>query len=104
MSLFLALFLMTIGVGAGWLVGYMHSPGPRAQYATPELHRGVWGGPMMQGVGDQRRVVWESRGGYHICTGTNHGPVRCTIGPGMAHLDECMCGATRSGVFGVWSS
>lgn len=72
------------------------------RYQNPALHEGVWVGPVVLGSGDQMRVQWECRAGYRICTGTNHGAMRCTIGPGMAHVDECMCGKTRSGVYGSW--
>lgn len=73
------------------------------RYTDPSLHPGEWVGPVIKHDRHGTIVVWECSGGYRICTGTNHGASRCTIGPGMAHEDECMCGAKRYGVFGAWS-
>lgn len=108
MSLLLALFLMAAGAAFGWLVGYLHNPGPRPRYYSPELHGGRWGWPQMVGFGNQSRVTWEREGeDVWLSDVTSdehrHEPRRCTIGPGMAHHDECLCGATREGVFGQWS-
>ena len=74
----------------------------RGRYQSPNLHEGRWGKPKIEGSSRQLRVVWALLGGPHACSGGHHEAVRCTIGPGMAHLDECVCGATRSGVYGQW--
>lgn len=89
-----------LGVVLGVLFGASYS---KERYQDPHLHSGRWGLAVVAGRGEQTRVVWECEGGFPICTGTNHGPKRCTIGPGMAHVDECMCGKKRYGVFGAWS-
>ncbi len=75
------------------------------RYQNPDLHEGRWVGPVLQGHGAQLRVTWERHADQwdersprdHRCRAST-----CTIGPGMAHLDVCTCGKTRSGVFGKW--
>lgn len=104
MSIGLAVLIAAACAGGGWLAGYLHNPTGPGRYHSPDLHRGRWGRPTVVGRHDQTRVVWELELGHPICVGSNHMAVKCTIGPGMAHLDECVCGATRSGVFGSWLS
>lgn len=73
------------------------------RYQDPSLHPGVWHEPEVVTGRGGTRIVWRIAGGGTICTGTNHGAHVCTIGPGVAHEDTCMCGAKRYGVFGTWS-
>jgi hypothetical protein len=74
------------------------------RYTDPSLHPGLWGEPEVHiSKHGGARVHWRCVGGGTVCVGGNHGAHWCTIGPGMAHEDECMCGAKRYGVFGSWS-
>lgn len=88
--------------GPGWL----RRRGLR--YESPNLHEGRWEGPVLVGRGDQKRVQWElataqlMKRAFRLAPGHTHTPAFCTIGPGMAHVDTCHCGAERSGVFGEW--
>ena len=87
----------------GWL---MHSNMAISdRYTNPSLHEGRWARPVIYGQGDQTRVVWESlepqpdgRERNHV-----HKIADCEVGPGLAHVDLCACGAKRYGVFGTWS-
>lgn len=93
------------GIGLAAIAGYLLGMALRShpgQYANPNLHEGRWVGPVLQGAGVRTRVTWVSSE-VRACRG-HHRATRCTIGPGMAHLDECVCGATRSGVYGSWLS
>lgn len=79
-----------------------HQPVPR--YEDPTLHPGEWGEPEVI-TGRSIRVKWERTDGF-VCDGRDmsHRATLCTIGPNMAHVDICACGAERYGVFGAWSS
>lgn len=101
-----------LGFGFGLLLmgfllcAYLASLAARTQrpYSTPDLHHGKWGKPLVRiGRGGSTLVTW-TREEQVQCVGTWHQAVSCTIGPGMAHLDECACGKTRSGVYGEWLS
>lgn len=85
-----------------WLVHLLSKPAkPERRYGTPNLHEGEWGWPCMTGPLQASLVTWV-RKDSEKCTGV-HRPARCTIGPGMAHVDICLCGKTRYGVYGSWS-
>jgi hypothetical protein len=71
------------------------------QYEDPMLHSGKWSEPKLLGSNGQQRVLWERQEPVK-CSGGRHSELRCYIGPGVAHMDECVCGATRSGVYGEW--
>lgn len=90
---------------AGWLLCRTFSSEGRERYVNPELHQGRWSNPEICGSGDQTRVVWKSMDpqpdGREIMH--THKAADCTVGPGMAHVDMCACGAKRYGVFGPWS-
>lgn len=72
------------------------------RYGNPNLHEGDWLPPeLRQGV-----VRWERASGGWLrdyVAAHPHQVFRCSIGPGMAHEDVCLCGAKRYGVFGSWS-
>ena len=94
-----------IAAAAGLAAGFLASRSLRGEdrYETPYLHEGRWGRPVINGANGQTRITWDLIAGHPICVGGNHHPVKCTIGPGMAHVDKCVCGAERYGVFGAWS-
>lgn len=73
------------------------------RYTDPSLHPGRWDGPEIMGGKGHPVAVWRLLVGHPICVGSNHAAVVCAIGPGMAHVDTCVCGAKRYGVFGSWS-
>ena len=72
------------------------------RYSDPSLHPGEWGDPEVRPMRRGGVMVHWRRVDGSPCLG-NHLPRWCTIGPGMAHEDECACGAERYGVFGSWS-
>jgi hypothetical protein len=74
------------------------------RYRTPSLHEGVWSTPdVRHGVVRWYRVDGDGWIRSYVSAPHPHVTFVCTIGPGMAHVDECLCGARRYGVFGAWS-
>lgn len=98
---------MRVRVRLRWLLRF------RVQrYQNPSLHEGVWGPPEIRhGVVRWYRIEdgwmhWhhvDREGWMRYAVPHPHITFICTIGPGMAHVDECLCGAKRYGVFGAWS-
>jgi hypothetical protein len=73
------------------------------RYANPNLHEGAWGPPTIS----RGKVTWlrlDEAWLRQFIGPHAHQSYVCTIGPGMAHIDACPCGAKRYGVFGAWSS
>lgn len=72
------------------------------RYTDPSLHPGQWGPPeLRRGVITWRRT---DEGWLRPYTHAHvHQAFICVIGPGMAHVDTCLCGSERYGVFGSWS-
>jgi hypothetical protein len=99
----LPIFSLGIGLFFGWLATYLYGL-PANTYADPSLHRGGWEGPRIEGQGAQRRAVWTSLSLRNAANlDHEHEPAVCSVGPGVSHVDECVCGATRYGVYGAWS-
>lgn len=74
------------------------------RYANPSLHEGRWDGPELMGSKNQPVAVWRSLDmDQHGGTPHVHRVLTCSIGPGTAHVDVCLCNAKRYGVFGTWS-
>ena len=98
-------FVLGLVVGMG-VMATAFGAQTRQRYASPFLHEGEWGWPQVQGMGDQSRVLWhlQTVDGREVAQVLPHvhEPLVCNIGPGLAHMDECICGATRSGVYGEW--
>lgn len=77
-----------------------------ARYLSPLLHEeGRWEGPRLRGSTRHARAVWENLDAPAECShpNTRHVISVCTVGPGTAHEDLCVCGAKRYGVYGAWS-
>ena len=96
----LAAFMFGAGLFFGGLGVYMYGL-PPTKYENPYLHEGHWEGPDLVGSVGKQRAVWRAIG-HTVCAGTNHGPAKCEVGPGIAHVDTCICGKQRSGVHGAW--
>jgi hypothetical protein len=85
----------------------------RRAHTSPYLHEGRWEGPGITGDGRLRRFVWTNPDAKNawvakeMVYGTSfhhdHRAWACTIGPGLSHVDQCVCGSTRYGVYGSWS-
>lgn len=86
----------------GAFLGHWCTNRVRFRYANPQLHEGRW---VLGHVASNRDVSWIREGHDYgsRCHG-NHFAITCTITSGLAHVDACVCGKTRYGVYGAWSS
>lgn len=74
------------------------------RYTDPSLHPGRWDGPELMGGKGYSVAVWRSLDpDQHGGTPHVHRVLTCAIGPSTAHVDTCLCGKKRYGVFGAWS-
>lgn len=95
-----ALAGLAVGLALGWLASRWLSGS--ARYLDPQIHSGVFA---MRRLGTT--TVWTAvllpTAVPDVTPGHIHRVRECTIGPNLAHVDECFCGSLRYGVFGSWS-
>lgn len=88
------------GGGVWWSLRWFL--GGNREYGDPQLHSGLFA---IQHLGDT--TVWTAvlapTAVPDVSPGHIHRVRECTIGPNLAHVDQCFCGAERYGVFGAWS-
>jgi hypothetical protein len=101
--LWLAVLFSSLWLGVGWAL--RAAVVPQHQHESPNLHEGVWELTTITGHGPTARAQWQrfgQLGTYTRAVKHEHRPYYCTIGPGIAHTDRCLCGAERYGRYGAW--
>jgi len=91
-----ALVSLFTGLAFGVALGIRHAE-PR--YRSPQLHVGAWARHEVSGD----MVTWLRQEERRQDCDDGHRAYVCTIVGNTSHVDACDCGATRQGVYGLWS-
>jgi hypothetical protein len=94
--------MLTVGCALGLAAGFIGGHGyahKHLRYRDPQLHNGKWDvAAVLNG-----NVTWQRKDSKPMNKDHyQHEANVCQIMRGMAHVDTCVCGKRRHGVFGSW--